>query len=48
MIPVDSGAWYALADDRERHHASAVALLSRVTHGEFGRIVTTDYVLDET
>jgi predicted nucleic acid-binding protein len=45
---VDSGAWYALADSRERHHDGAVRLLARVTEGEFGRILTTDYVLDET
>jgi uncharacterized protein len=48
MILVDSSAWYALADDRERHHRGAVAVFARVTRGEFGRILTTDYVLDET
>ena len=48
MILVDSRAWYALADNRERHHGDAVRLFSRVTKGEFGRILTTDYVLDET
>ncbi len=48
MILVDSSAWYALADNRERHHRDAVGLFARVTEGEFGRILTTDYVLDET
>jgi uncharacterized protein len=48
MILVDSGAWYALSDGRERHHADAIGLFSRLTRGEFGRILTTDYILDET
>jgi uncharacterized protein len=48
MILVDSSAWYALTDNRERRHADAVGLFARVTQGEFGRILTTDYVLDET
>jgi uncharacterized protein len=48
MILVDTGAWYALTDPQERHHARAVALFGRLTKGEFGRMVTTDYVLDET
>jgi predicted nucleic acid-binding protein len=48
MILVDSGAWYALSDSRERQHVRAVALFARVTRGEFGRILTTDYILDET
>ncbi|HLM91737.1 MAG TPA: type II toxin-antitoxin system VapC family toxin [Thermoplasmata archaeon] len=48
MILIDSSAWYALADNRERHHGDAVRLFARVTKGEFGRILTTDYVLDET
>ena len=48
MILVDSGAWYALSDDRERRHAHAIALFARLTKGEFGRILTTDYVLDDT
>jgi hypothetical protein len=48
MILVDSSAWYALADNREHHHGEAVRLFARVNQGEFGRILTTDYVLDET
>jgi len=48
MILVDTGAWYALADGRERHHARAAGLFARLTQGEFGRILSTDYVLDET
>ena len=48
MILIDTGAWYALTDGRERHHAHAVALYGRLTTGEHGRMVTTDYILDET
>jgi uncharacterized protein len=48
MILVDSGAWYSLSDNRERHHGRATALFARTTRGEFGRILTTDYILDET
>ncbi len=48
MILVDSGAWYALSDPQERHHGHATALFTRLTKGEFGRILTTDFVLDET
>jgi predicted nucleic acid-binding protein len=48
MILVDSGAWYALADNQERHHGHALSLFSRTMKGEFGRVLTTDYILDET
>jgi uncharacterized protein len=48
MILVDSSAWYALADSRERRHEDALKLFGRVTRGELGRILTTDYILDET
>ena len=48
MILVDSGAWYALSDPRDRNAAPAAAAWNRVRTGEYGRIVATDYVLDET
>lgn len=48
MILVDSGAWYALSDPQERHHTHATGMFTRLTKGEFGRILTSDYVLDET
>jgi uncharacterized protein len=48
MILVDTGAWYALADPQERHHGHAVAQFGRLTKGEHGRMVTSDYILDET
>jgi uncharacterized protein len=48
MILIDTGAWYALTDPQERHHGHAVALYARLTKGEHGRMVTSDYILDET
>jgi predicted nucleic acid-binding protein len=48
MILVDTGAWYALTDPQERHHGHAVALFGRLNKGEHGRMVTSDYILDET
>ncbi len=48
MILVDTGAWYALSDPRDRNSASAVAAWNQVRTGEYGRAVATDYVLDET
>jgi uncharacterized protein len=48
MILVDTGAWYALTDPQERHHGHAVAMFGRLTKGEHGRMVTSDYILDET
>jgi predicted nucleic acid-binding protein len=48
MILVDTGAWYALTDPQDRHHGHAAATLGRLTKGEHGRMVTSDYILDET
>lgn len=48
MIFVDSGAWFALSYPREVHHRAALALFRRAEQGEFGRLITSDYVLDET
>lgn len=48
MIFVDTSAWLALADARDRNHADATALQRRIARGEFGRQVTTNYVMVET
>jgi predicted nucleic acid-binding protein len=48
MILVDTGAWYALTDPQERRHGRALAMFGRLTKGEHGRMVTTDFILDET
>ncbi len=47
MIFADSGAWIALFNARDQHHADA-----RIIYSELGqqhtRILTTDYVIDES
>lgn len=44
---VDTSGWYALIDRRDAHHETMVALVKAlVTHGT--RLVTTDYVIDES
>ena len=48
MILIDTGAWYALSDPQERHHGHAAALFGLLTKGEQGRMVTSDYILNET
>ena len=48
MIFVDTSAWLALADSEDRSHASAAAFQRRIARGEFGRQVTTNYVMTET
>jgi uncharacterized protein len=48
MILIDTGAWYALTDPQDRHHGHAAALYVRLNKGEHGRMVTSDYILDET
>ena len=47
MIFVDTGAWYALSDPQERRHTDALSLFGKISSGRFGRVLTTDYVLDE-
>ena len=44
MIFVDTGSWYALADPTDANHVSAATWLADNTE----RLVTTDYVIDET
>jgi uncharacterized protein len=48
MIFVDSSAWVALADIRDRHHKAALAFNAELVTGKAGRLLTSDYVLDET
>ncbi|HLM90569.1 MAG TPA: PIN domain-containing protein [Thermoplasmata archaeon] len=45
---MDASAWLALADSRDRDHPRAAEFYHRVVRGEFGRQVTTNYVLAET
>ena len=48
MILIDTAGWFALSDNQEKRHDDAKRFFSRITRGEFGRILTTDYILDET
>jgi len=48
MIFVDTSAWLAVSDSRDRNHAAAMGFYKELTRGRFGRLVTSDYVLDET
>ena len=43
---VDAGAWIALSDRRDTHHAEAVAIQRRLLR-EHARLVTTNLVLGE-
>jgi uncharacterized protein len=47
MIFVDTSAWFALADSRDRDHSRSVDLHRRVVRGEFGKQVTSNYVMTE-
>jgi predicted nucleic acid-binding protein len=48
MIFVDTSAWLALADSHDRDHPRATEITRRIAHGEFGKQVTTNYVMVET
>lgn len=45
---MDTSAWLALADSHDRDHARASRYQQRILRGEFGRQVTTNYVLLES
>jgi predicted nucleic acid-binding protein len=48
MIFVDTSDWLALADSHDTDHSRARAFSRRVARGEFGKQVTTNYVMTET
>ena len=48
MIFVDTSAWLALADAHDRFHPSATQFQRHIVGGEFGKPVTTNYVMTET
>jgi predicted nucleic acid-binding protein len=48
MIFVDTSAWLALADAHDRDHPPAREFGTRLARGEFGKQITTNYVLTET
>ena len=47
MTFVDSGAWIALFNRRDQHHAEALATYTTLGRQRV-RLYTTDYVIDET
>jgi len=48
MIFVDTSAWLALADSRDHDHSRAIEFHRRILRGEFGKQVTSNYVMTET
>jgi len=48
VIFVDTSAWYAREVEDDIKHNEALEFGERLGRDEFGAIVTTDYVLDET
>ena len=48
MIFVDSSAWVAVSDVRDGNHRAAIGFQKELSRGRRGRLVTTDYVLDES
>ncbi len=48
MIFVDSSAWIALLDQRDGFHRQARSFQAELARGVHGRLVTTDYILDES
>ena len=47
MIFVDTSAFYALEVEGDANHAAARRFLEEIKRGEYGVMITTDYVLDE-
>jgi predicted nucleic acid-binding protein len=47
MIFVDSSAWIALSNPGDRHYDEAITIFNRLLRRRM-RIVTTDYVIDES
>ncbi len=48
VIFVDTSAWYALAVADDVSHAPAIGFFKVISSGEFGKMITTDYILAET
>lgn len=48
MIFVDTSAWYAYEVPDDVNHPKARGFAERLKRGEFGSLITSDYVLDET
>ncbi len=48
MIFVDSSAWLAVSDVRDGNHKAALAFTAKLLDGASGRLLTSDYIVDET
>lgn len=46
MVFVDTGAFFAIENERDRHHAAALDVRDELMAGG-ERLVTSDYILDE-
>jgi predicted nucleic acid-binding protein len=47
MILVDSSIWDAAKRRRDKSHAVAREVLQEIMEGKYGRVVITDYIIDE-
>ena len=47
MIFVDTGAWIALTDQSDQYHSDAKQIYARLKN-QRTRLITTDYIIDET
>ncbi len=49
-IFIDTGAWVALNEKRDKHHDRAVSFIKRIRNGDlnFGHIHTSDFIIQET
>ena len=45
---IDTGFYFALISNRDLKHPRSIELLQEMTEGNLGKIVTTDYIFDET
>jgi predicted nucleic acid-binding protein len=47
MIFIDTGAFYASKVTNDINHSSALAIENQIQAGRYGKMVTTNYILDE-
>ncbi len=49
-IFIDTGAWVALNEKRDKHHKEAVSFIKSIRKGDlaFGHIHTSDFIIQET
>jgi uncharacterized protein len=48
MIFVDSSAWLAVSDVRDGNHRSALEFHAKLIDGRAGRLLTSNFIMDET